>query len=94
MPALGALLETDDERIRINALSGLCLFVRNAPTVTLEAVVTMAWMQSRTPAPFLNPETQSHCFMGGAPGNTGDLEPLVSYWRAWWRQHQNEIDAN
>jgi hypothetical protein len=93
-PALAALLETQDERVRINALSGLCLFVRNAPTVTPQAVVSMSWMQSRKPAPLLNSETQSHCFMGGTPGNSGDLGPYVSFWRAWWREHQSEIERN
>lgn len=93
-PALAALLEVNDERVRINALSGLCLFVRNAPTVTPQAVVSMSWMQSRKPAPLLNSETQSHCFMGGAPGNTGDLEPYVSFWRAWWREHQSDAERN
>jgi len=94
VPALAALLETKDERVRINALSGLCLFVRNAPTVTPQAVVSMAWMQSRKPAPLLNSETQTHCVLGGTPGNTGDLEPYVSFWRAWWREHQSEIERN
>jgi hypothetical protein len=94
VPALTALLDVNDERVRINALSGLCLFVRNAPTVTPQAVVSMSWMQSRKPAPLLNPETESHCFMGGTPGNTGDLAPYVDFWRAWWREHQSGIERN
>jgi hypothetical protein len=42
---LGVKGEKDEnaERVRINALSGLCLFVRNAPTVTPQAVVSMSW---------------------------------------------------
>ena len=94
VPALVSLLEVNDERVRINALSGLCLFVRNAPTVTPQAVVSMSWMQSRRPAPLLNPETQSYCLLGGTPGNTGDLEPYVNFWRAWWREHQSEFERN
>ena len=94
MPAFASLLEVNDERVRINALSGFCLFVRNAPMITPQAVVSMAWMQSRNPAPLLNPETQSHCFLGGTPGNTGDLEPYIVFWRAWWHEHQSEIARN
>jgi hypothetical protein len=94
VPALAALLDVEDERVRINALSGLCLFVRNAPTVTPQGVVSMSWMQSREPAPLLNPQTRSHCLMGGTPGNTGDLAPYVSFWRAWWREHQSGIERN
>jgi hypothetical protein len=92
---LGAKGEKDEnaERVRINALSGLCLFVRNAPTVTPQAVVSMSWMQSQQPAPLLNAETQSYCFMGGVPGHTGDLEPYVSYWNSWWVQHRIEIEG-
>lgn len=93
VPALVALLAVKDERVRINALSGICLFVRNAPTVTPQAVVSMSWMQSRQPAPLLNSETQSYCFMGGVPGRTGDLESYVSYWNSWWSQHQHEIEG-
>jgi hypothetical protein len=89
VPALAALLDAEEERVRINALAGLCLFVRNAPTVTPQAVVSMAWMQSRQPAPLLNAETQSYCFMGGIPGRTDNLEPYITFWRAWWSEHRD-----
>jgi hypothetical protein len=94
VPSLIGLLGFKDERIRINALSGLCLFVRNAPTVTPQAVVSMSWMQSRLPAPMLNEETQSHCFMGGTLGHVGDLESYVTFWNSWWAQHRTEIQEN
>ena len=35
LPALIALLDDHDDRVQPYALSGLCLFVRNAPAVTL-----------------------------------------------------------
>jgi hypothetical protein len=94
VPALAGLLDADEERVRINALAGLCLFVRNAPTVTPQAVVSMAWMQSRQPAPLLNAETQSYCLMGGLPGSTGNLAPYVTFWRAWWNEHRGSIEKN
>jgi hypothetical protein len=94
VPALSALLESDEERVRINALAGLCLFVRNAPTVTPQAVVSMSWMQSRQPAPLLNPETQSYCLMGGLPGRTPNLDPYVTFWRAWWSEHRESIEKD
>jgi hypothetical protein len=92
VPFLVGLLGFQDERIRINALSGLCLFVRNAPTVTPQAVVSMSWMQSQQPAPMLNSETQSYCFMGGIPGKVGDLGAYVSFWTSWWAEHRGEIE--
>jgi hypothetical protein len=82
--ALAVLLEVNNERVRIDALSGLCLFVRNAPTVTPQAVVSMSWMQSRKPAPLLIPEPQSHWFMAGTPGNGEGPEP----------EHQSRIERN
>jgi len=94
VPSLIDLLGFNDERVRINALSGLCLFVRNAPTVTPQTVVSMSWMQSRQPAPMLDPETQDHCFMGGIPGRVGDLGSYVSFWNSWWARHRMEIEAN
>jgi len=94
MPALFALLSTTEERVRINALSGICLFIRNAPTVTPQAVVSMSWMQSRQPAPLLNDETQSNCLLGGTPGNTADLQRYVDFWNAWWLRHRTEIEPN
>jgi hypothetical protein len=94
VPALIGLLGFNEERIRINALSGLCLFVRNAPTMTPQAVVSMSWMQSRQPAPMLSAETQSYCFMGGTPGHVGDLESYVGFWNWWWAQHRIEIEEH
>ena len=65
LPALIALIDDKEERVRPYALSGLCLFVRNAPTVTPQSVPSMPWLQSRQPTPFLNPETQRYCLLGG-----------------------------
>jgi len=50
LPALVALLDHQEERVRPYALSGLCLFVRNAPVVTPESVRSMSWLQSRKPS--------------------------------------------
>jgi len=93
LPALVALLDNKQERIRPYALSGLCLFVRNAPAVNAESVPSMSWMQSRKPAPLLNPETESHCLLGAAPPNgTTDLDAYASFWKSWWSEHQSEFE--
>jgi hypothetical protein len=92
LPTLVALLDNKEERIRPYALAGLCLFVRNAPAVTAESVPSMAWLQSRKPTPLLNPETESHCLLGGAPNGATDLDAYASFWKSWWSEHQMEIE--
>ena len=91
LPALIALIDDKEERVRPYALSGLCLFVRNAPTVTPQSVPSMSWLQSRPPTPFLNPETQRYCLLGGF-GDHVDLDAYANFWKAWWSEHQTEIE--
>ena len=83
LPALIALLDDHDDRVQPYALSGLCLFVRNAPAVTPQSVPSMSWMQSRQPAPFLTPDTQSYCLLGGKI-DPADADRYVSFWKSWW----------
>jgi hypothetical protein len=90
LPALIALLDSDEETIVSNALAGLCLFVRNAPTVTPQSIPSMSWMTSRQPAPYLTPETQPYCSLGG---KVPDLERYASFWKSWWSAHQAEIES-
>lgn len=92
IPALARLISDKDDLVRINALAGLCLFVRNAPVVTPQAVVSMAWMQSREPAPYLNADTRSHCLLGGLPRAAADTERYISFWEAWWTEHRADFD--
>jgi hypothetical protein len=90
LPALIGLIDNKEERVRPYALSGLCLFVRNAPTVTPESVPSMPWLQTRPPTPFLNPETQ-RCLLGGL-GDQVDLDAYANFWKSWWSEHQTEIE--
>jgi hypothetical protein len=92
LPALVALLDHKDVRIWPYALSGLCLFVRNAPPVTPESVPSMSWLQSRQPAPFLNPETQQYCLLGGSGDRSTDLDLYAGFWKSWWQQHQQLLE--
>ena len=93
LPALIALLDDKEDRVRSYALSGLCLYVRNAPTVTPESVPSMSWLQSRPPTPLLNPETQRYCLLGGMI-DRATQDVYVSFWKSWWNQHQVEIQGN
>jgi hypothetical protein len=93
LSALVALLDRKEDRVRPYALSGLCLFVRNAPAVTPESVPSMSWLQSRPPTPLLNPETQRYCLLGGIPDGAADLDAYVSFWKSWWSEHQLEIEG-
>ena len=91
LPALAALLDSKDERVRSYALSGLCLFARNAPPVTPQSVPSMSWLQSRQPAPLLNPETQRFCLLGGTTGPAGDMDAYANFWKSWWTEHEMEL---
>jgi hypothetical protein len=91
LPALVALLDHKEERVRPYALSGLCLFVRNAPPVTSESIPSMSWLQSRQPVPFLNPETQRYCLLGGLPDRSAELDAYASFWKSWWQKYRVEF---
>jgi hypothetical protein len=93
MPALVALLDSDEAAVRANALAGICLFIRNAATVTPDAVRTMAWMTSHEPTPFRSPDTDRYCWMGGMPDEAARLTGHVQFWKAWWREHAAEVMA-
>jgi hypothetical protein len=90
LPALVALLDDKTERVQSYVLSGLCLFVRNAPSVTPQSVPSMSWLQIREPAPFLAPETERHCVLGGLVPNR-DVDTHVLFWKSWWNEHRTEF---
>jgi hypothetical protein len=92
LPALVALLDDKTERVQSHALSGLCLFVRNAPSVTPQSVPSMSWLQIREPAPFLTPETERHCVLGGLVPDR-DVDTHVLFWKSWWNEHRTEIEV-
>ncbi|HEY2019509.1 MAG TPA: HEAT repeat domain-containing protein [Bryobacteraceae bacterium] len=93
LPALIALLDDQSERVRPYALSGLCLFVRNGPAVTPQSVPSMSWLQSRQPAPFLTPEAERYCSLGGTIDST-KVDAYVSFWKSWWSEHRAEIESH
>jgi len=90
LPALVALLDDPSERVQPYALSGLCLFVRNAPPVTPQSVPSLAWLQSRQPAPLLTPETGRYCSLSGKIANP---EAYVSFWKSWWNEQRTGIEG-
>ncbi len=94
LSALVALLDGKEDRVRSHALSGLCLFVRNAPAVTPQSVPSMSWLQSRPPTPLLNPETQRYCLLGGISDRAADLDEYISFWKSWWSEHQVDIERH
>jgi hypothetical protein len=93
LPALAALLDQPSERVRPYAISGFCLFVRNAPVVTPQSIPSMSWLQTRPPTPLLNPETEHYCLLGGTRGTSGDLDEYASFWKSWWAAHRLEIEG-
>ena len=91
LPALISLLDYKEETVQSYALSGLCLFVRNGPVVNGQSVPSMSWLSSQQPAPFLTPETQPYCSLGGNINPSADLNAYVSFWKSWWSEHRAEI---
>jgi hypothetical protein len=92
-PALIAMLDSDEPTVRANALAGICLFVRNAVTVSPDSVRTMSWMAAREPTPFRTAETDRYCWMGGPPEEAARATDHVAFWKAWWREHAAEALA-
>jgi hypothetical protein len=88
LPGLVSLLDDPSDRARSYALSGLCLFVRNAPTVTPQSIPSMSWMQTREPAPFLTPQTEPHCLLGGM---VAGADSHIAFWKSWWAEHAAAI---
>ncbi|MBV9767959.1 MAG: hypothetical protein JOZ32_00165 [Bryobacterales bacterium] len=91
LPALIALLDHKEDRVRPYALSGLCLFVRNAPAVTPQSVPSMPWLQIGSRTPLLNRETQRYCLL--APDPAADLDAYANFWKSWWIEHEREIEG-
>ncbi|HTB10816.1 MAG TPA: hypothetical protein VK752_04560 [Bryobacteraceae bacterium] len=91
LPALAALLDSNDTEIQSRALSGFCLFVRNAPPVTAQSVPSMSWLQTRQPVPYLDAETQRYCPLGGTVYQSGDASAYVNFWKSWWTTHQSQL---
>jgi hypothetical protein len=89
LSALAALLDSTNVLTQSQALSGFCLFVRNAPTITPQSVPSMAWLQTRPPTPLLNPETERYCHLGGKLDNPS---AHVNFWKSWWSTHQSELE--
>ncbi|HZL57319.1 MAG TPA: HEAT repeat domain-containing protein, partial [Bryobacteraceae bacterium] len=89
LPALAVLLDDKTPGVSFVAAQGFCLFVRNAPIVTPDAVRSMAWTGSRAPAPFRTPDTEPHCF----PRSQTDPGAEAAFWKTWWAEHKAEIEA-
>jgi len=92
LPTLVALLDQKQARTVENALAGLCLFVRNAPTVTSASIPSMSWMQIQPPATYLTPETEPYCRLGGAI-DSAKAARYINFWKSWWTAHGPEIQG-
>jgi hypothetical protein len=91
LPALVALLDDKSEQIQSYALSGLCLFARNGPPVTPQSIPPMSWLESRQPTPYLTPETQRYCFLGGHL-DAALAGANIGFWKSWWTEHRVELE--
>ena len=92
LPALASLLDAKNPEVQSRALSGFCLFVRNAPAITPQSVPSMAWLETRQPAPLLTTETQGYCHPGGTVYPAGSATEYVAFWKSWWSSHQSELE--
>jgi hypothetical protein len=91
MPALMALLDSGDANIGGLALSGICLFVRNAPVLGPYFTPSQVpWMQTKEPAPFRTKTTDAYCWLIPRPASWAPPE-YKTFWKAWWREHESEI---
>ena len=90
LPTLITLLDSKDAEVGGLALNGICLFVRNAPIVRPEAILSGSWRQSREPAPFRTKDTDAYCWMDPLPGSWAPPE-YKAFWKTWWHDHREEV---
>lgn len=91
LPALVALLDSSDPEVGGLALSGLCMFTRNAPLLNVNLNPSdFAWMKSIEPAPFRTKETDAYCWMTPAPA-TQVPPDRKAFWKQWWQDHEVEL---
>jgi len=90
MPYLMELLDSSDPGVPGEAMSGICLFVRNAPVLAQQSTSSLDWMQSREPAPFRTEQTDSHCFTSPVPSSWIHASHST-FWKRWWREHEAEV---
>jgi hypothetical protein len=90
LPALIALLDSDDAEVGGLAMNGICLFVRNGPIVTPQSIPSGSWRQSREPAPFRTKDTDAYCWMNPLPASWAPPE-YKAFWKTWWQAHSQEV---
>ena len=91
VPALVTLLDSSDPEVGGLALSGLCMFTRNAPLLNVNVSPSdPAWMKSREPAPFRTRETEAYCWMTPAPATLAPPD-RKAFWKQWWQDHAAEV---
>ena len=93
LPGLAALLDSQMPVARSFAVTGMCLFVRNAatsapvnPSLTPDYWGVNAAM--RPPTPFMSVDTERYCWTKDAPQDPRELDPYLSFWKGWWRDHE------
>lgn len=90
LPFLAALLDSQDPKLRHQAVAGFSMFVESLPVVTFERVADMSWLRPQGPTPYRTADTDRYSASRGA--EPVDQQPAyVAFWRSWWAKTQNQI---
>ena len=86
LPALAALLQSDDPEEQMRGVIGLSAFANGCPIQTPDNVVTMDYLQFKNVSLYKTPETVAHFAFRRGPEE--QERELVAFWRSWWNANQ------
>jgi len=96
VPILVSLLDDQSASRRAGAVNGLASFANGFGIQTPSNLASMAYMNTAAPSPYRTADTEKS--VGVSPDSGGasmsadtDLQSAVTFWKAWWQQHQSEF---
>ena len=89
LPYLAKLLDSRDAELRQQGVVGFSSFVTNWKGET-PGTLNSTTSTKPTNAPFRTADTDRYTTLGGFD-RPGDEEPYVTFWKAWWVQHEPEL---
>lgn len=89
LPVLAGLLQSNDPEERMTGVFGLSSFANGCPAQTPDNVVSMEYLQFKSPSRYRKPDTIAHFAFRRGPAE--QETELTSFWLNWWNEHQSEL---
>ncbi len=90
LPYLAKLLDSQDAKLRGDAVAGFTFFVNDLPVMTPGVVAGMAWTKPVGKAPYKTPETDRFGSTGSFE-RPSDAEAYAQFWKTWWAQNKAKL---